>query len=133
MRCSFVSLCLCVCVCVRVCVCACVCVFQHCRYYKNFTDCIAKAFETPLKLALVVMHWNDTDPRTIDMDLMKDLYANEIIEECVSPSRPSRSLVHSRPQNKSTEEAVARGTGKCRDRKWLNRRLTDIAFRLSAV
>ena len=52
-----------------------------CQYYKNLTQCISKANQMPLKLALVVLHWNDTDPNTIDMDLMQKLYANEMIEK----------------------------------------------------
>ena len=52
-----------------------------CQLYKNFTECLNKAYDTPLKLALVVLHWNDTDPATIDMDLMEDLYANEMMEK----------------------------------------------------
>ena len=47
------------------------------QFYKNFTECISGAYASPLKLAMVVLHWNDTDPSTIDMDLMKKLYANE--------------------------------------------------------
>ena len=52
-----------------------------CQYYKEFDDCLANAHRTPLKLALVVLHWNDTDPQQIDMELMKTLYANELIEK----------------------------------------------------
>ncbi|UPR05078.1 hypothetical protein HOP50_19g84260 [Chloropicon primus] len=52
-----------------------------CQLYKNFSDCVSKAYETPLKLALVVLHWNDTNPGTIDMELMKRLYASEKMEK----------------------------------------------------
>ena len=52
-----------------------------CQYYKNFTECVSRSYQKPLKLALVVLHWNDTDPSAIDMDLMRSLYANERIED----------------------------------------------------
>lgn len=48
----------------------------HCRYYKEFESCIERQYLEPLKLALVVLHWEDTDPNQIDMYKMRDTYAD---------------------------------------------------------